>query len=76
MVLYMIKPFVILKTTTEVDGTITIFFNVKKTVIEEYEGEVRPITYSLETAVNAPADTQDIDKFLYEHLTETGWIDA
>lgn len=72
----MIKPFVILKTTTEVDGTITIFFTVQKTVIEEYEGETRPITYSLETAINAPANTLDIDKFLYQHLTETGWINA
>lgn len=72
----MIKPFKILKTNTEVDDTITIFFTIQKTVIEEYQGEIRPITYSLETAVNAPASTLDIDNFLYKHLTETGWIDA
>jgi hypothetical protein len=72
----MIKPFKVIKTNIEVDGTITIFFNIVKTVIEEYEGEVRPITYSLETAINVPADTEDIDKFLYQHLTETGWINA
>lgn len=72
----MIKPFIILKTTTEEDGTITIFFNVKKTVFEEYQGEIRPVTNSLETAINVPASIIDIDKFLYQHLTETGWINA
>jgi hypothetical protein len=72
----MIKPFTILKTNIEVDSTITVFFNIIKTVIEEYEGEIRPITYSLETAINVPADTQDIDKFLYQHLIQTGWINA
>jgi hypothetical protein len=72
----MIKPFTILKTNIEVDGTTTIFFTVSKTSLIDYEGELRPVTDSLETAINAPADTQDIDKFLYQHLTKTGWIDA
>lgn len=72
----MIKPFTILKTNIEVDGTITIFFTVKKTSLIDYEGELRPVTDSLETAINVPADTLDIDNFLYKHLTETGWIDA
>lgn len=72
----MIKPFTILKTNVEVDDTITIFFKVVKTTFMEYEGEVRPVTDSLETAVNVPANTPDIDKFLYEHLIKTGWIDA
>lgn len=72
----MIKPFTILKTNIEVDGTTTIFFTVKKTSLIDYEGELRPVTDSLETAINVPADTLDIDNFLYKHLTETGWIDA
>jgi len=72
----MIKPFTILKTTTEVDGTINVFFNVSKTQLEEYDGELRPITYSLDGVINVPSTIEDIDKYLYQHLIETGWIDA
>jgi hypothetical protein len=71
----MIKPFTVLKTNTEADGTITVFFTVKKTIFMDHEGEIRPVTDSLETAINVPAGTIDIEKYLYEHLTKTGWID-
>jgi hypothetical protein len=71
----MIKPFTILKTNVEVDNTTTVFFKVLKTVVQYYEGELRPVTDSLETAINVPASITDIDKFLYQHLTKSGWID-
>ena len=73
----MIKPFKVLKINIEKDGTTTVFFTVVKTIIENDEnGEIRNGTYSLETAINVPNSVTDIDKFLYQHLTETGWIDA
>ena len=74
MVLYMIKPFKITQTRVEPDGSITIFFTVSKTRLDP--DIKRPVTQTLETTITVPKDTVDIDKYLYLHLIQTGWING
>ena len=70
----MIKPFKITKTRIEPDGNTTVFFTVSKIA---FDSDIkRPVTQTLETTITVPKDIVDIDKYLYLHLIQTGWING
>lgn len=71
MGLDMIKPFTILTTRVEPDGTLGVFYRV------QYREQVSPTvmrTKTLESYVTCPKGS-DIDAFVYEHLKEAGWFE-
>ena len=66
----MIKPFTILSSRTEPDGTLGVFYRV------QYREQVSPTvmrTKTLESYMNVPKDA-DIDAFVFAQLQEGGWI--
>jgi len=65
----MIKPFKILSTRDEVDGT-TVFFRVSRT---EQIDETKSKTKVMETAVHVNTG-EDIDEVIFNNLKDTGWI--
>lgn len=66
----MIKPFKIINTRQEHDGGTGVFFEVSK-VKQISENETQ--TSSLSSYITVPAD-EDIDAYLFEQLSKTGWV--
>ena len=67
----MIKPFTILSSRVEADGTLGVFYRV------QHREQVSPTvmrTKTLESYMTMPKDA-DIDAFVYEHLKEAGWFE-
>jgi hypothetical protein len=68
----MIKPFKITSTRQEPDGGTTVFFTVSKV---QQISETLSESKSLQTAILVPQG-QDIDQYLFDDLTKSGWINA
>ena len=70
MGLYMIKPFKIIKTRTEADGSIGVDYEVwKTTVISPQKSRID----SMQAYMTVPPGV-DIDDFLFEQLSIAGWF--
>ena len=65
----MIKPFTVLKTREDPNGT-TVFFSVSKT--EFLEGN-KAKTQKMETAVLVPTG-EDQDQYIFDMLQKGGWL--
>jgi len=70
----MIKPFTVSRVRDEVDGTVTIFYSVGKSVVEE--GDTKIITTRmLNSHTNVPrTDNMDFDMIVFKALEGTGWL--
>lgn len=71
MVLDMIKPFTILSTRVEADGTLGVFYRVQ---YREYVSASLIRTKTLESYLTMPQG-EDVGAFVYEHLKEAGWFE-
>ena len=70
MLVDMIKPYEILSTRDEQDGSKTVFFEVSKTTM------LNPSTASTEkmqTSIVIPPDV-DVDEYLFADLQKSGWV--
>ena len=66
----MIKPFTILSTRTEGDGTLGVFYRV------QYREKVSPTvtrTKTLESYMSIPPGS-DVDAYVFQQLNQAGWI--
>jgi len=70
MGLDMIKPFKILSTVTEPEGSTGVHFEVTKGVVVD---EHRTRTFKLRAYLSVPVDA-DIDAALFAFLDEGGWV--
>lgn len=68
----MIKPFKITNTRQEPDGGTTVFFTVTKV---QQVSETSSQSKTLETAILVPQG-ENIDQYLFNDLTKSGWINA
>jgi hypothetical protein len=67
----MIKPFTILGTRVEADGTLGVLYSVQK---REVVSPTVMRTKTLESYLSMPAG-EDVDAFVYQHLKEAGWVE-
>jgi hypothetical protein len=68
----MIKPFKITSIRHEPDGGTTVFFTISKV---QQLTDTLSSAKTLETAILVPQG-QDIDQYLFDDLTKSGWINA
>jgi len=68
----MIKPFKITSLRHEPDGGTTVFFTVTRV---QQISETLSESKSLETAILVPQG-EDIDQYIFDDLTKSGWINA
>jgi len=70
----MIKPFTVIKVRDEADGTVTIFYKVAKSVVED-ENTRSISTRVLTSHTNVPrTDNMDFDMIVFNALEGTGWL--
>ncbi|CAB4122423.1 hypothetical protein UFOVP33_5 [uncultured Caudovirales phage] len=66
----MIKPFKVLETRTEPDGSTGVIYEVTRV---ESTAPNRTKTLKMSTYMSVPKD-QDVDQFLFEKLSAAGWL--
>ena len=72
MVTYMTKPYTILKTLEEPGFGILVTFSISITKTLDNTG---PQVHTLESGVLVPTG-EDIDNYLTDYLTRSGWIEV
>jgi len=69
----MIKPFTVVKTRDEVDGTVTVFYTVAKSAVTEDNNSIS--TRVLNSHTNVPKqEDMDFDMIVFKALEGTGWL--
>ncbi len=66
----MIKPFKVLETRLEKDGTTGVIFEVSKVLLSRF-GKAN--TTTMTSYINV-AQGVDIDQFLFDELSKAGWL--
>jgi len=69
----MIKPFTILETRTEADGSFGVFYRVELRVVESVMPR-KVVLKQLEGYATVPKDA-DIDAYIYQYLKDSGWVE-
>lgn len=66
----MIKPFTILSTRVEADGTLGVQYKVQ---MRQQISPTEMHTKTLESYMSCPKDA-DVDAYVFEQLSKAGWI--
>ena len=73
MALDMIKPFKIIETRTEPNGSTGASYSVELRIVESTE-PLKVVLKSMDGYVSIPAG-EDVDSYVYRHLKEGGWVE-
>lgn len=65
-----IKPFVILNTKTEADGSTGVYFQAEKVEMPE---PLKRRRLGVQAYISVPVG-KDIDQAVFEHLQNSGWL--